>query len=157
MQFIENNWANLNTNGMSIIDFDLLLTSVIQASYFRFDTKYYKQLNGLGMGVKPAPPFAIIYVYCTIELPLLFDDFTYAPMAPRKPTGLPNIDLWDRYVDDCFSIIDGDEVTVKLLFDYINTLDKDIQFTFECSKECIAFLDLNIHLNSSNNLSLIHI
>ena len=151
MQFVTNNWNKLDTNGMELSDFDLLLKSVIQAGYFRFDSTFYKQLNGLGMGVKPAPPFAIIYVYCTVELPLLQDDYTYTPNAPRKPADLPQVDLWDRYVDDCFSIIEGDEDTVKSLFSYINSLNSDIQFTFECSDKCIAFLDLNIHMNTSEN------
>jgi len=81
-------------------------------------------------------------------LPLLDNDYSYTPEAPPKPEGLPTIDLWDRYVDDCFSIVEGDENTVLLLFNYINSLNSDIQFTYECSKDCVAFLDLNIFMNT---------
>ena len=133
--------------GMDLSDFSLILQSVIKAGYFRFDSSFYRQRDGLGMGVKPAPSYAIIYVYCVIELPLLHNDYTYAPNAPPRPADLPQIDLWGRYVDDCLSIIEGDDTTISYLFDYINSLDSNIQFTFECSKTVIAFLDMNIHLN----------
>ena len=54
-------------------------------------------------------------------------------------------------MDDCFSIIEGDESTVSELFKYINSLNSHIQFTFESSKMRISFLDLNIHLNTTSH------
>ena len=151
MQFLRNNTEHINTNGMELADFDLLLKSVIQAGYFRFDSNFYRQIDGLGMGVKPAPPFAIIYVYCTVEMPLLYGDLTYTPNGREKPSHLPEIESWDRYVDDCFGIIEGDELVTKELFEYINSLNNKIQFTYESSKDVISFLDLNIHCNTNES------
>ena len=44
----ENFDFKIDTNGMDLADFDLVLKSVIQAGYFRFDSKFYQQLNILG-------------------------------------------------------------------------------------------------------------
>ena len=62
--------------GLSFEEFVLILSTVTYAGYFRFNNSYYKQIDGLDMGVKAAPPFAIIYVYLTVEKPLLENDFT---------------------------------------------------------------------------------
>ena len=74
--------------GLDMSDLKILLKSVLEYGYFRFNDKFYRHKDGLAMGVKPAPPFAIIYVYCTVELPLLQNEYMYIPEAPRK---LPNL------------------------------------------------------------------
>ena len=81
-EFIKRHRDKINMLGMEHSDFVSILKTVTQSGYFRFDEKYYRQTEGLGMGVKPAPPFAIIYVYLTVEKPLLEDDFTYSNAVP---------------------------------------------------------------------------
>ena len=44
-KFIKNNRDKIDTNGMDLGDFDLVLKSVTQTGYFRFDSKFYQQLN----------------------------------------------------------------------------------------------------------------
>ena len=99
------------------------------------------------MGVKPAPAFAIIYVYLTVEKPLLEKDFTYsiAPPDETHPADLMTIDSWDRYVDDCFGVGRGDHEDVARLFKYVNRLNPHIQFTYEANNQSVDFLDLTIH------------
>ena len=75
------------------------------------------------MGVKPVPPFAIIYVYCTVELPLLENYYMYVPDAPRKPPNLMKLESWDIYIDDSISLGQGTENDVKDLFIFINSLN----------------------------------
>jgi hypothetical protein len=149
LKFIENNIAEIGRQmfGLELGDFSTILKTVVQSGYFRFDKDFYRQSDGLGMGVKPAPPYAILYVYCTVELPLLKNDFTYAPNAPRKPDGLPEVECWDRYVDDVFGIHTGEIEDTAALFRYINLLNHNIQFTVECSKDSVSFLDFNIIAN----------
>ena len=146
-QFVKDHINDIDMMGLEFSEFRDILSIVVKSGYFRFDEEFYRQIDGLAMGVKPAPPFAIIYVYCTVELPLLDDDFSYVPDAPRKSDGLPEIYTWDIYVDDCLSITVGDEEDIKMLFDYINIINPAIQFTYETSKTSVDFLDLTIHLN----------
>ena len=122
--------------------------SVIESGFFRFNDRFYHQKEGLAMGVKPAPPFAIIYVYCTVELPLLKDDYTYAPDVPRKPPNLMTIESWDIYIDDTISLGQGTENDVTNLFSFINSLNPHIHFEHQCSKKSLPSLDMTIDLNT---------
>ena len=67
--------------------------------------------------------------------------------GPNRPDNLPIIETWDRYVDDCLSITEGEEEDIEELFKYINKLNPPIQFEYEVSKSSVDFLDLTIHLN----------
>ena len=119
---------------MEISDFRTLLETVVESGYFRFDNDIYRQRDGLAMGVKPAPPMAIIYVFCTVEMPILYDDFTYVPDAPPKPYGLMEVLSWDIYIDDTFSVGEGNETDVDHLFAYINELNPFLQFEHKACK-----------------------
>jgi len=146
-KFVKKHSSKIDMLGLEFSDFVLMLTEVVEAGYFRFDDSYYRQIDGLGMGVKPAPPFAIIYVYCTVEKPLLEDDYEYALTTPQRPADLMNIDSWDRYVDDCLLIGKGTQEDVDQLFTYVNKLNPHIQFTYEVSREKVDYLDLTLHLD----------
>ena len=146
-QFVKDHIKDIDMMGLEFGEFKTILSTVVKSGYFRFDEEFYRQIDGLAMGVKPAPPFAIIYVYCTVELPLLDNDFSYVPEAPKIPDNLPEIVTWDIYVDDALSVMVGEEEDVKRLFDYINILNPAIEFTYEVSKDSIDFLDVTIHLN----------
>ena len=136
---------------ISFDDFCIIMKTVLDAGYFRFNDAYYKQIDGLGMGVKPAPPFAIIYVYCTVEKPLLENDFEYAVVIPRRPADLITLEHWSRYVDDCLVLAEGTKEEIDQLFEYVNQLNPNIQFTHEVSNEAVDFLDLTIHLDHKGN------
>ena len=146
-KFILEHIKDIDMLGLEYADFVLILKTVVQAGYFRFNDSYYQQIDGLGMGVKPAPSFAIIYVYCTVEKPLIENDYTYTLVIPDKPTDIMSIDSWDRYVDDCLMVGKGDQQDVENLFTYVNQLNPHIQFTHESSHHKIDFLDLTIHLD----------
>ena len=146
-QFVKDHIKDIDMMGLEFGEFKTILSTVVKSGYFRFDEEFYRQIDGLAMGVKPAPPFAIIYVYCTVELPLLDNDFSYVPEAPKRPDNLPEIVTWDIYVDDALSVMVGEEEDVKRLFDYISILNPAVEFTYEVSKDSIDFLDVTIHLN----------
>ena len=147
MDFLNDNIENIDMHGVQTDDFESMLDLVVSSSYFRFNNDWYQQIDGLGMGVKPAPPFAIIYVYCTVELPLLWSNYKYAKNLPSVPQDIPKVLVWQRYVDDVFGLTIGDDNTVNTLFKYINTINSNIKFTVESSKMSIPFLDINIYLN----------
>ena len=151
--FVNKYHTQVNMLDLEIADFKLILKTVIEAGYFRFNDSYYRQKDGLGMGIKPAPPFAIIYVYCTVEKPLLENDFEYAVNRPERSPDLPRIEDWVRYVDDCWILTDGaDSMEVDQLFNYVNALNPNIQFTHESSKSNIDFLDLTVHMDINGRL-----
>ncbi len=148
--FVKQHMTDIDMLGISFDDFKTILKTVTQSGYFRFDDSYYKQKDGLGMGIKAAPPFAIIYVYLTVEKPLLESDFTYALVQQdevERPTNMITVELWDRYVDDCITIGKGSEHDADVLFSYINKLNPHIQFTYEVSTTQVDFLDLTIYLS----------
>ena len=152
-KFVEQHMEKINMLGISHADFVLILKTVTEAGYFRFNDQFYQQLDGLGMGVKAAPAFAIIYVYVTVEKPLLENDYTFALISPdnvNKPNDLMTIESWNRYVDDCLMVGDGTEEDIQKLFSYINRLNPHIQFTYECSHKHVDFLDLTIHLDKDS-------
>ena len=70
----------------------------------------------------------------------------------------PNVEVqyWGRYVDDAFGIVEGDEVKVESLVRYVNELNPDIQFTFECLDE-VPYLDFRNPTTNSPNFKLQHI
>ena len=150
--FIKHHRDKIDMLGIEHLDFVTMLKTVTQSAYFRFDEQYYRQTEGLGMGVKPAPPFAIIYVYLTVEKPLLEQDFTYSEAEPGdRPSNLMPVYCWNRYVDDCITIGEGTENDVRQLFKYVNTLNPKIQFTYEANPKQIDFLDLTIHLQENSD------
>ena len=133
--------------GLTLSEFSEILTLVLQGGYFRFNDSYWLQQKGLGMGVKPAPPFAVIYVYCVIDLPLLERNFEHLYRIPPLPEEvLPKIISYHRYIDDCLQLLVS-SLYISQLFQYINSFREDIQFTYEMSNNSLAFLDLQIYLN----------
>ncbi len=83
---------------------------------------YFYQKKGLAMGSRPAPPLAILYVYFTVELEPQWNFLVYI-MTLRHY--LPNREYWDRYVDDVFSILEGNVDDVLLVINYINKSNPD--------------------------------
>ena len=67
-----------------------------------------------------------------------------------------NIVSYYRYVDDTFIVFDGTLRQIELLKNYLNSVNKHIQFTLETKENNqLNFLDLTII--KSQDLSLIHI
>lgn len=155
VKYIKDQQENIDMHNLTIKEFELILAALLQIGYFRFNDMFFKQIKGLAMGSRPAPPLAILYVYLTVEKPLLENDFTYALNHIPKPPDI-KIEYWDRYVDDVFSAIQGDEQTVDRLFAYVNQLNPDIQFTHECESE-VPYLDLLVSRDPTTNSPLFNI
>ena len=87
INFVEKNLDEINMFDLSLKDFEMILGVLLETGYFRFNDLFFKQVSGLAMGSRPAPPLAILYVYLTVAKPLLENDFTYAlKQATRPPT-----------------------------------------------------------------------
>ena len=73
----------------------------------------------------------------------------------KQATRPPDVEVkyWDRYVDDVFGIVEGDEVEVESLVKYVNELNPDIQFTFKCLDE-VSYLDFRDPTTNSPNFNI---
>ena len=121
---------------------NLLELSVLN-SFFIFNNKLYKQIEGLGMGLPLGPTFANIFM-CFKEQIWLSD----CPIE-FKPS------FYKRYVDDTFMLFKDRSQAVKFL-SYLNSKHPNIKFTFETEQNCkISFLDCLItRVNNSFETSV---
>ena len=110
-----------------------LLNFVLRNNYFEFNDQLYKQLQGVAMGVKPAVPFASLFMV-TIEEPVL-------------RTFAQNLLLYKRFIDDGFLIWSGNYDSLVKFFHALGSVDPNIKITFEISPTSAIFLDLSLTLN----------
>ena len=57
---------------------------------------------------------------------------------------LLNLQNWGRFLDDCEIPVDEDKVDPKDLLEVLNSIDGNLQFTMQKSKEIVPFLDILI-------------
>ena len=92
-----------------------LLEFCLNSTYFSFQGKYFKQLEGAAMGSPISPIVANLYME-SFEV----EAIRSAPCPPY---------LWKRFVHDTFTIIESSQKNEFL--EHINSTDKHIQFTAE--------------------------
>lgn len=55
-----------------------------------------------------------------------------------------HIKLWKRFIDDVFVLWEGTSQQFELFFNWLNTCDTNIQFTYESSRYEITYLDVRV-------------
>ena len=129
---------------------------ILTNNHFKFDSNFYRQLNGTAMGTKFAPPYACLAVGFLEESKLY-------PELPLKYTSehcnwMKKVFL--RFMDDCFTPWPKamDIFTFKNL---LNNLDENIRFTLEpaehFNKGCeiyqkLNFLDITVILHKNGKV-----
>ena len=116
-------------------DVKRLASLVLKNNIFKFDNNFYIQCQGTAMGTRMAPAYANIFMY-TIESVILH--------------GNPQITFWRRFIDDIFCVFEESPTfSADNLLSASNSVSPDIQFTMDCDREGIAFLDMLIWIKNS--------
>lgn len=104
-----------------------MTTFCLKNSFFQFNGKFFKQLDGTAMGMALGP-----FISSDIYLGSLEKKIATESWFPKT---------WYRYVDDVFAIIKSDEV--NLVLEKLNKLHPSIQFTHEIENlGQLPFLDI---------------
>ena len=92
---------------------------------------YYRQIDGLAMGAKPAPPLANIW------------------LSKFEPMIRDTANIFERYMDDIIQEIKIQDIQAKL--SQINQLHPNLKFTIEIEENGrLPFLDMEIcHVGNS--------
>ena len=96
-----------------------LLEFCLNSTYFTFQGKFYKQVDGTVMGSPISPIVANLFM----------EDLETKALAtsPHPPS------LWKRFVDDTFTIIKKSHKNA--LLEHINSIDNNIKFTCAESRD----------------------
>jgi hypothetical protein len=125
---VEKNWPNIELNtGLCRQEFTRLLKLMMERSYFQFEKKFYKQIDGTAMG-SPASP-AIADLVMTTLLDTIMPSLEGKVLFVRK------------YVDDLILAVQSEEV--ENVLNIFNEYHHAIQFTIEREVNGrIPFLDM---------------
>jgi hypothetical protein len=112
------------------------LNLCLKNNYFAFNDKIYKQIHGVGTGVKLAPPYACLVLG-------KYERFVFNSDNPL----IRNILVWKRFIDDVLMLFRGTEEECESLVEWLNSLmPGTVKFKFEFSYQKIQYLDLEIFL-----------
>ena len=109
-----------------------------------FNDEFYRQISGTAMGTIFAPTYATLtmgyfefyfYNICELKWGKEFQEFI--------------LENWSRFLDDCQTPLDKDNVKPEELLETLNSVNEAIQFTMEFSDKEIPFLDILIKRDSN--------
>ena len=130
---------NIQLYGLSINDFDLLLSTILNNNTFTFNNVHYRQVQGLAMGSRIAPVLAIIVLDKLENMHIYNNPYT-------------NLQVYKRYIDDIFTIMPNTQSEVVL--NYLNNIHPTLKFEMELPKDdgFLYLLDTAVKINSDGDL-----
>lgn len=108
----------------------------LQHNYFWFNSEYYRQLNGIGMGAKYAPSVANLFM----------SEWEEQAIYNNTPTQLI---MYRRFIDDCIMLWKGKEEPLRRFLEELNNNEKNIELNYEVNTQSAQFLDLEIELTNN--------
>ena len=111
----------------------------LKNNHFTFNDKIYKQISGVGTGLKLAPTYACLGLG------------KYEKIAFGSDQDLlEKILLWKRYIDDVFMLFRGSQEECEQLVEWLNSLMPGVvKFKFDFSYKKVEFLDLEIYVEDN--------
>ncbi|GAB0092745.1 hypothetical protein DMENIID0001_077790 [Sergentomyia squamirostris] len=136
---VKDEWKNVSAfTSIPQVLFLEIIDLVIKSGYFRFQGKFYEQIQGLPMGNPLSPCLADLVMNRILDT------------ACKKLTHKPKIIL--KYVDDLFLIVKKNEIDHTL--DIFNNIHKLIQFTCERERDgCLPYLDVLVKRKESGTIN----
>ena len=101
-----------------------LLTVILKNNIFEFDDHLYKQNVGTGMGLKPSPSYADIFMDKKI-------DVNMEKIIQNWDESKFIMQFFKRFLDDLFFIFVGSSKMVHILLENVNKIHKNIKFTLK--------------------------
>ncbi|XP_058817473.1 uncharacterized protein LOC131680779 [Topomyia yanbarensis] len=138
-EYVGERWNELQQHTTIPWDsFKAAMKTVLDASFFQYDGKFYRQDHGVPMGSPLSPVVANIVMEKLEQLTI-------------ERLKLRNISLtiYRRYVDDCFVVGNGEEIDTVL--GEFNKSHSSLVFTLEKEQEgSMRFLDLTLSREGEN-------
>ena len=108
----------------------------------QFGGAFYRQLNGLAMGVSDSPDIANLYGW--------WHEVTKCKLNDQEKW--PEMILYGRYIDDCFSLVYGEsEQAVREKFER-EVVFEGCTIEWSVSESYAPFLDMMVYKDSKNRL-----
>ena len=123
----------LNERPSQFPDSNCILSALkicLETNCTSFDNQYYLQIDGAATGPR--------YVCDYADLAMVEHDLAITEFNPR------DLYSYSRYRDDCFLIWTGSLNSLYTLFQHVNSLDPDIQFTCSSSYDELDYLDVRV-------------
>ena len=115
--------------------FKQILELSVLNSFFQFDSRFYQQIEGLGMGLPLGPTFANIF--------MCYHETEWISLCPKEFKPI----FYKRYIDDIFLLF-TEPSHVNKFYEYMNNRHSNIKFSKEVeSNNKLNFLDVTIHRN----------
>lgn len=125
------NYARINSRC-----FQILFRNAVMNCFFIFNGKFFKQTDGLGMGLPLGCTFANIF--------MCFHEENWLANCPHEFKPI----FYRRYIDDTFLLF-TDISHVSLFLNYINSQHNNIHFTYEIEhNNKLPFLDTIVNRKS---------
>ncbi|XP_055588822.1 uncharacterized protein LOC129741142 [Uranotaenia lowii] len=132
-ELIKRKWGEISRHtNIPWLDFLRALQIVLDASFFQYNGKMYKQIFGVGMG---SPLSGVV-------ANILLEHLEEVVITELKTKGI-NLIIYKRYVDDCLLI--AEENRIDEIQNEFNKPFESIKFTVEKETNCsIRFLDMTL-------------
>ena len=130
--------SQIDENSVSTNSLMKGLDLCIKNNFFTFNGKKFRQIGGVGTGVKLAPPYAC----------LAMGQFENEVFNSQHDF-LALIAFWRRFIDDIFMLFKGSREECDQLVNWLNSIMPGIiQLKSNYSEESLEFLDLRIMLKN---------
>lgn len=126
---------NFILNGLKII---------LNYNTFTWNNRYFKQLQGVAMGTKVAPTYAILTIG---YLEKSFYEICYTKLGPTISDYI-KLNFF-RFIDDCFLLWNNEFGNIEEITTILNSINNNIKYTSSHSDTKLSFLDVLVYIKNN--------
>ena len=124
---------------------------VLTNNSFEFDSKHYIQIKGTAMGTKMAPVYANLvlgYIEILLESKI---------MEEKSPEIANNImKYYFRFLDDIFICWDNNIGDIRIMKEWLTSLNLPLSFSLDQSGSKVSFLDVDVEVKNNKVITDVH-